>query len=349
MKILFDHQTPFLLAHGGFQIQIEQTKRALEEVGVTVEHLSWWDGNQTGDLIHFFGRPTGSYIDFAHTKGISVVIAELLSGLGSRSPQLLALQKWSVRFVRHNFPQPMWAKLGWDAYTKADRIIALTGAEAHLMEKIFGASAARIEVVPNGVDAVFFEVGAAQAVRGEYLVCTATITERKRVLELAQAAVAAQTRLWIVGKPYSEADLYGQRFMEFVQQHSEIIRYEGEVSDRATLAKIYRAARGFVLLSAKESLSLSALEAAACGCPLLLSDLPWARSFFGSNATYCPIADRESTASCLRNFYRVAPTASAGPKPPSWNEVAMKLKRIYEQTLSGDRAAGRSALQRDKK
>ncbi len=156
MKILFDHQTPFLLAHGGFQIQIEQTKRALEDAGVTVEHVRWWDADQAGDLIHFFGRPSGSYIDFAHAKGMKVVMAELLSGTGSRSPQMLALQKWAIKIVRRNFPQPMWAKLGWDAYAKADRIIALTEAEAELMQNLFGAAPERLAVVPNGVDAVFF-------------------------------------------------------------------------------------------------------------------------------------------------------------------------------------------------
>lgn len=334
MKILFDHQSPFLLAHGGFQIQIEQTKCALEAAGVAVEYLRWWDGAQAGDLIHFFGRPSGSYIDFAHAKGMAVVIAELLSGLGSRSPQLLTLQKFGIQLVRQYFPQPLWAKLGWDAYSKADRIVALTAAEAQLMERIFGAPPARIEIIPNGVDADFFEVGQSQIERGKFLVCAATITGRKRVLELAQAAVAAQTRLWIVGKSYSNVDLYAQRFMEFVRQHPDIIRHEGAVSDRATMARIYREARGFVLLSTKESLSLSALEAAACGCPLLLSDLPWARSFFGANATYCAIADPERTAKCLRDFYNAAPTAPTAPKPLSWSEVAMKLKLIYEQTLS---------------
>ena len=33
MKVLFDHPNPFMLAHGGFQIQIEQTKKAPERIG----------------------------------------------------------------------------------------------------------------------------------------------------------------------------------------------------------------------------------------------------------------------------------------------------------------------------
>ena len=61
----------------------------------------------------------------------------------------------------------------------------------------------------------------------------------------------------------------------------------------------YREARGFVLLSAMESLSLSALEAAACECPLFLSDLPWARSSCTTSRarpTWCLPASQPSAA-----------------------------------------------------
>ena len=39
MKVLFHHHTPFALAHGGLQIQIVQTRAALQKLGVEVEYL----------------------------------------------------------------------------------------------------------------------------------------------------------------------------------------------------------------------------------------------------------------------------------------------------------------------
>src|SRR4051812_87715 len=93
MRVLFDHPFPFALAHGGFQTQIEQTKLALESIGITVEHLRWWDDTQRGDIIHYFGRPFPGYIEAAHAKGIKVVIAELLTATGSRSRNALRVQK----------------------------------------------------------------------------------------------------------------------------------------------------------------------------------------------------------------------------------------------------------------
>jgi glycosyltransferase involved in cell wall biosynthesis len=186
--------------------------------------------------------------------------------------------------------------------------------------------------VPNGVEEIFLH--SAPAARGPWLVCTATITGRKRVLELAVAAVRAQTPVWIIGKPYSDSDPYAQKFFALAKQQPQILRHEGAIQDRAQLARIYREARGFVLLSAMESLSLSALEAAACECPLLLGDLPWARSTFGGHACYCPLAGPERTAGFLRKFYDEAPSLKPPPKPAAWSDVARQLKAIYERVLN---------------
>jgi glycosyltransferase involved in cell wall biosynthesis len=334
MKILFDHSSPFLLAHGGFKIQIEETKRALEKLGVVVENLRWWDSEQNGDIIHFFGRPTAAYVDFAHKQNIRLVMSELLTGLGSRSSTAVTIQRFIIRLTRNCTPSAYWAKMGWDAYTKADRIIALTDWEAQLMRRVFDAPANRIAVIPNGVAAEFLATDESNLARGQYLICTATITERKRILETARAAVEARTPLWIIGKPYSETDHYAQEFFAMAKQHSDLIRYEGPIQDRYQLVRAYRQARGFVLLSTQESFSLAALEAAACKCPLLLSDLRWARTVFKDTAMYCRIGDINLTAKGLRQFYDAAPSLTRPAKPLSWIEVGRRLKKIYEDVLS---------------
>ena len=212
-----------------------------------------------------------------------------------------------------------------DAFIATD--IVGSSSDAYL----FDAPPERIHVVPNGVEDIFLNSPA--AARGKWLVCTATITERKRVLELAEAAVHAQTPVWIIGKAYAETDPYARQFYALARKKPQFIRYEGAISDRARLAQIYREARGFVLLSTMESLSLSALEAGACGCPLLLGDLPWARATFGEHATYCPITTPERTAGFLKSFYQSAPTLNPPPKPLTWREVAGQLKTIYESVL----------------
>jgi glycosyltransferase involved in cell wall biosynthesis len=336
MKVLFDHPAPFLLAHGGFQIQIEQTKAALEKVGVAVEYLRWWDEGQTGGIIHYFGRPVAGYIEFAHRKGIRVVLAELLTGTGSRGVWSRRLQRVLIRATKAIVPPAFSYRMGWESYRLADACVAGTPWEKKLMVEMFDAPSEKVHCIPIGVGMEFLE--SSPGTRGPWLLCTATITPRKRVLEVAEAAVEAQTPTWIIGKPYPGDDDYARQFESFACNNPRFIRYNGAIADRKQLAAAYREARGFVLLSTMESLSLSSFEAAACGCPLLLSDLPWARSTFDDHATYCPVnISCQRTARVLRHFYDAAPGLPAPPKPQTWPEMARELVKLYERLASTSR------------
>jgi len=336
VKVLFDHPNPFLLAHGGFQTQIEQTKQALESVGVEVEWLRWWDDKQKGDLIHYFGRAHPGYIRQAQGKGIKVVMSELLTGLGSRKTGARMAQKIIMDIARGFLPKEFTARLCWDSYQLADASIALTSWEKKLMIDIFSAKADQVHVVPNGVEDVFFRDSKSQIQnpKSKYLVCTATITERKRVVELAEAAILAQVPVWVIGEPYSKGDPYYKKFVSVVESSKGLVKYEGGISDRAAMATIYKSASGFVLFSSMESLSLSALEAAAGNCPLLLADLPWARSTFGDGATYCLLGSREQESKGLKDFYKRIDKAPRAPLPCRWSEVGAQLRQIYESLLA---------------
>jgi glycosyltransferase involved in cell wall biosynthesis len=333
MRILFDHNEPFLLAHGGLQIQIERSKAALEEAGLEVEYLRWWDDSQRGDLIHFFGRANPSHINFAHAKGMKYVMQELLTSQGSRTVTHLRLQAAANRILRRVLPANYRLPLRWDSYQKADAIIAITDWEAWIMSELFDAPPQRIRVVPNAVEDVFFRKDSKPC--SDHLICVATITERKRILELAQAAVMANTPLRVIGKPYSESDPYFMRFLEAARDSHGVVQYLGPVYEPEHLATRLHAARGFVLPSTMETQSLAALEAAAAELPLLLSDLPWAHVTFANGATYLPLCSGAPFADRLRSFFDRAPHLPAPPKPPTWIEVAEKLISIYGSTLKG--------------
>jgi glycosyltransferase involved in cell wall biosynthesis len=328
VKILFDYSQPFFLAHGGFQIQIEQTRQGLIDCGLEVDFARWWDPAQKGDVIHFFERPFPAYVRAAHQKGMKVVFSPLHSGTGSRGRWQLRLQRMSNRLAESVVPSQFLVRLGCESYRIADACVVATEWEAHLVRYLFRAPAEKVHVVPNGVEKVFTHASGVQ--RGPWLVTTAVVSPRKRPVETAQAAIAAQTPYWLIGKPFAESDSYYQQWIALCRAYPQWLRYEGSVENRAQLAAIYQQARGFVLLSQAESLSLSATEAAACGCPLLLSDLPWARSAFGTSASYCPVIGVETTAQFLRTFYDKAPALPPPPQPKDWMAVGQMFKGIYE-------------------
>ncbi len=336
MKVLIDHPSPFLLMHGGFQIQIEQTQEALKKIGMDVEYLRWWDDSQKADIIHYFGMPNMGYVEFARQKGIKLVLSQLLTGLGSRGAKGRAVQKIVMGGAEKFLPRLITSRFAWEAYRSVDASVSLTEWEGFLMRDMFKVSPEKIHIIPNGVEEVFLE--SPKRERGKWLVSTVTITERKRVVELAEAAVLAKTPLWVVGKPYSDTDAYAKRFLDIYTRNKDLIRFEGAINDRTRMAQIYREARGFVLLSTMESLSLSALEAAACECPQLLSDLPWAKTVFKNTVEYAPItSDSSVTASALRRFYDAAPNLQIPSKPLTWMEVARQLHELYLRVLKTSR------------
>ena len=334
MRVVFDHSLPFFLAHGGLQTQIEQSMAALNRQGIPCQAARWWDASQPVDLIHYFGRPGDGYAACARRKGIPLVITDLHSALGARPAWARLLQrgfKWSVERA---IPSRLRGSLGWEASRLADAFVSPTAWEARLNVEMFGAEPSRVHVVPNGVqEEIFFPPPDPAGAREPWLVVTGTVTERKRIIETCQAAVLAETPLWVVGKPYASDDPYFVRFQALVRCHPRLLRYEGPVDEPAGLAKILRAARGFVLLSTVESRSFSADEAAACGCPLLLSDRPWARYVFGDGASYAPLASPRRTAPFLRRFYDACPRLPAPPRPMGWDEVGQKLAALYRTLL----------------
>jgi glycosyltransferase involved in cell wall biosynthesis len=233
-------------------------------------------------------------------------------------------------------PSSFIARFAWDSLRSADACVAGTSWEAKLLRDVFEVPPNVIHVIPNGVEDVFFETR--PEARGKWLVCTATITERKRVLETAEAAVLAGTPFWVIGKPYTETSPYAVRFRRLHEQHRDLIRFEGPIRDRSDLARAYRQARGFVLLSTMESLSLSAGEAAACQCPLLLADLPWARAHFAQHARYCGVSvTTRHTAAALRSFYDDAPQLPPPPLPKRWVDIGASLRSIYETLAKSSR------------
>jgi glycosyltransferase involved in cell wall biosynthesis len=327
MKILFDHHSPFVLAHGGFALQIQATHDALRGLGCDVSYLRWWEEQAQPDLIHYFGPCPAWYLRFARAKGIKTIVTQLHTGLGSRPPWLHRLQGFTIGLLKKTAP-PLARRLGWDSYDLADAIIALTPYEADLIRRVFHAPTDCVHVVPNGVDDAFLQSKPQQ--REDWLICTAAITERKRVVELTEAATLAGTKLKVFGRPYSADDPYFLAFKEAVARSGGLVEWGGEVTDRHALAALYRRARAFVLPSTMESLSLSALEAAACKCPLILTDLPWARTTFGPAAGYLPDTDSPTT---LAHALEATEPHTPDDMPPSlvisWTEVAERLAGVY--------------------
>jgi glycosyltransferase involved in cell wall biosynthesis len=333
MNILFDHPNLFLLAHGGVQVQIEQTKLALERAKVEVEFAHWWDAQQQADIIHYFGPIPNAYLRLARQKRIPVVLTSFFSSTCNRSDFRLRLQGLVTRGL---LAVPGWdsikTQLQWRSYAYALRVIVGTQAERRVLQMVYGIPAPKISVVPLGLEEIYLANRKARQ-PGNHLISVGTIRDVKRSIELAQLARNAEVPILFVGNPYSTHDPYWQRFQRMID--SRFVLYRDHVCDSVELMNLLLSARGFVLYSRYENWSLATHEAAACGLPLLLPDMKWSRECFADQAVYFSSREEQAHAAELKDFY-----VSTDRLPPpkikhySWNDVARRLVAIYQGVLS---------------
>jgi glycosyltransferase involved in cell wall biosynthesis len=333
MKILFDHPAPFLLAHGGVQSQIEQTRRGLEQLGIEVEYIRWWDDSQTGALIHYFGTASVPYLALAHQKKLPVVMTNVFSATSNRSDFRLVLQGLAVQTLLR---LPGWAtvkkQLTWNSYERADCNIVGLQAERNVLRLVYGIPDDKIRVVPLGVSDAFLNVQPSVD-KEDHLITTGTITGVKRSLDLARMAHAARVPILFLGKPYYTQDPYWHEFQSLIDDH--FVRYRPHVNEVPAMISLLRSARGFVIYSHYENWCLSAHEAAACGLPLLLPRQKWSLERFGNEVRYFDPKHSGKNVPVLRQFYEDCGSLHA-PRIHlhRWGEAASQLKQVYETVLS---------------
>jgi glycosyltransferase involved in cell wall biosynthesis len=114
--------------------------------------------------------------------------------------------------------------------------------------------------------------------------------------------------------------------------------------ERDVLAAIYRRAALLLHTAEAEGFGLPLIEAMACGCPVLASDLPVLREVGGEAVDYCPVAGVEAWANSAirllaertRNEGAWDLRVQAGLERAqrfSWSENARQTARIYGQIL----------------
>jgi len=102
----------------------------------------------------------------------------------------------------------------------------------------------------------------------------------------------------------------------------------GRVTD-PELAAIYTGAHALVIPSADEGFGLPAVEALACGTPVVACDLPALREVLGDRATLVGRDDLTALIEASVAARRPAPS----PPPWTWDDAARATWQVYESSL----------------
>ena len=235
------------------------------------------------------------------------------------------------------------------------RIIAISQTTAQDLKRFFGLKDRQITVIHNGLDHDRFSpapTGIARAVaeqqfnlRQPYLLYVARLEHpgKNHVrLITAFAQFKTETRspaqLVFAGGDWHGAEAIHQAIAQ--SPFRQDIRCLGFVSDE-DLPRLYRGAESVIYPSLYEGFGLPALEAMACGCPVLCSNRGALPEVAGDAAVLVDPEDTEALASqmkrlatdeVLRERLRTAGIARA--KQFDWNETAARTLEVYRQAVN---------------
>ncbi|MGO9456153.1 MAG: glycosyltransferase [Acidimicrobiales bacterium] len=242
----------------------------------------------------------------------------------------------------------------------SDAVLASCTVEAEQIADLYGADRSRIAVVAPGVDHAFFGPGhRPQARRALGLPADGTLllfVGRIQPLKCADLAVrtlaelardpGADYRLVVVGGPSGPHG--DEAYRELVTGAKEL-----GVSDRVTLvppqphellSTWYRAADVCLVPSRSESFGLVALEAAACGTPVVASAVGGLTTLVDHGRTGFLVEEPDpgAYADCVRAIVsepllaeRLSTASVLRARRYTWRQAAATLRTVHDELLEG--------------
>jgi D-inositol-3-phosphate glycosyltransferase len=235
----------------------------------------------------------------------------------------------------------------------SDAILASCVAEADQLVRLYGADPTRIELVAPGVDHAFFSPGdrggARHALRhldlgdGPVLLFVGRIQPLKG-LDVAVRALAAlgrpdATLVVVGGASGQEGSAEVERIDKLVAELglTDQIRFVAPVPHHL-LSTYYRAADVCLVPSRSESFGLVALEAAACGTPVVAAAVGGLRTLVEHERTGFLVEGRDPAAfaDCTRAILstpamaaELSARAASRARDYTWSIAAGRLRRLY--------------------
>lgn len=345
---------------GGDTIQIEQTAAQLRRLGLEVDIRLADDPCIVYDqynLLHAFNIIRPSDILFhIEQSGLPLVLSPIYLEYGTASNEAYnPLLKWLMNTLGNHRGEYLknvgrailknerirsrkyyyWGQYKSIAYVLQHCAMLLPNSKSEYrrLKRDFP-DAGSYMVIPNAVDLSLFHSGAPDQDRNNNTVlCAARFEPRKNQLNIIRALNHTDFTVTFVGAP---APSHQQYYQQCKAEAAHNIRFI-DFTTQEQLAVLYRAHKVHILASWFETTGLSSLEAAACGCNIVITDCGDTQDYFGTEAYYCIPDDHQSIKEAVK-------AAAAASKPKtlihriqqqfSWQKTAEQTLIAYKSVLN---------------
>ncbi|MHB0869706.1 MAG: glycosyltransferase [Chloroflexota bacterium] len=371
LRVLLATHAPENVTRGGPSIRVGKTAEELRKLGLLVDIVAEARPDPTGyDLVHVFNvwEPQAAleqlrhlrqfdvpiafspiYLDLSETAWTGRAVPRLFRQ--SDSPEVLkryldALADDSLLLDGSGRPEVLEIEPGYFASVKelvnlADHLIALGERE---MRKLWatGVEPRPYTLVRNATEFDRFAKASAEPFVArygvkDYVLCVGRLEHRKNQLLLVQALKDTGLPLVLVGQSLDP------HYAELVRRHAEstVLFIDHLPHENDLLASAYAGARVFALPSWSEGAPLAALEAAAAGTALVLSNRSSEQEYFGDLARYCDPSSVESIRETVleayhkdaRNKARRRRLQTLVRSQYTWGKAAKDTLAAYHRTL----------------
>jgi glycosyltransferase involved in cell wall biosynthesis len=232
-----------------------------------------------------------------------------------------------------------WTRL---LYESSDLLLPNSVGEAELLTAELGISTP-CWIVRNAIDPACFHLDEAPpwSERSGVLIA-ARVEPHKGQLAVIKALKGTDIPVYIAGAPHPDHRYYFAR-CERAAQSSPNVQMLDRLDPRA-LGNLMRHVRVHVLPSQWETTGLCSLEAAACGCNVVVSDRGHVREYVLDDAVYCGLSVREIRRAVLGAHLspqRVQLGARIA-RSFTWRDAASDTLAAYEWLLSKRRTVDRA-------
>lgn len=352
MNILFAAPQSVSLVSGGVKRQMIETAMGLKELGHTVEYLSpdQFLPELGIDIVHFFGAQPEHYYALLHLKDYN--IPSVLSPVffsrrsGSMMRYLIYAQNLLSKTPLLSLSELQMRQKACDMAT---HLLPNTLSEADLVSTAFRQPKEKITIIPNGAETERFVSASPDLYLRRYpwrdfiLYVGDLNAERKNVKKLIHAYSYLQKTdaevppLLLAGSLGFSS--YATEIRALIEQNDSI-HWTGPIDHQdPLLPSLYHAAKVFILPSYFETPGIAALEAALCGCDIVITSHGGTQEIFGDFATYVDPKSVSSIASGMKKALNQTSKRHSDAlikkiiAEYDWKQVAAKTADVYSSLI----------------